>query len=85
MIPRGSVRSWPKLFQNMRASCETEWLNKRHPVYVAAAWIGHSVKVQRDSYTEITDRYFECDETAQTVYELWRNAGFHCLANHYDW
>ena len=43
----------------MRASCETEWLNEGHPAHVVAPWIGHSVKVQRDSYAQITDGHFE--------------------------
>ena len=46
-------------FQNMRASCETEWLNEGHPAHVVAGWIGHSVKVQRASYAQITDGHFE--------------------------
>ena len=50
---------WPKLFQNMRASCETEWLNEGHPAHVVAAAIGHSVKVQRQSYAQITEGHFE--------------------------
>lgn len=50
---------WPKLFQNMRASCETDWLDEGHPAHVVAAWIGHSVKVQRANYAQITDGHFE--------------------------
>ena len=50
---------WPKVFQNLRASCETEWLNEGHLAHVVAAWIGHSVKVQRESYAQITDGHFE--------------------------
>ena len=43
----------------MRASCETEWLNEGHPAHVVAAWIGHTVKVQRDSDAQITDGHYE--------------------------
>jgi integrase len=59
ILHRAGLVPWPKLFQNMRASCETEWLNEGHPAHVVAAWIGHSVKVQRDSYAQITDGHFE--------------------------
>ena len=59
ILHRAGLVPWPKLFQNMRASCETEWLNEGHPAHVVAAWIGHSVKVQRDSYAQITDGHYE--------------------------
>ncbi len=59
ILHQAGLVPWPKLFQNMRASCETEWLNDGHPAHVVAAWIGHSVKVQRDSYAQITDGHFE--------------------------
>jgi len=59
ILHRAGLVPWPKLFQNMRASCETEWLDEGHPAHVVAAWIGHSVKVQRDSYAQITDGHFE--------------------------
>ena len=58
ILHRVGLVPWPKLFQNMRASCETEWLNEGHPAHVVAAWIGHSVKVQRDSYAQITDGHY---------------------------
>ena len=59
ILHRAGLVPWPKLFQNMRASCETAWLNEGHPAHVVAAWIGHSVKVQRDSYAQITDGHYE--------------------------
>jgi integrase len=59
ILHRAGLIPWPKLFQNLRASCETEWLNEGHPAHVVAAWIGHSVKVQRDSYAQITDGHFD--------------------------
>jgi hypothetical protein len=43
----------------MRASCETEWLSEGIPAHVVAGWIGHSVKVQRQSYAQITDGHFD--------------------------
>lgn len=59
ILHRAGLIPWPKVFQNLRASCETEWLNEGHPAHVVAAWIGHSVKVQRESYAQITDGHFE--------------------------
>ena len=50
---------WPKLFQNLRASCETDWLDSGMPAHVVANWMGHSVKVQNDSYAQVDDHHFE--------------------------
>ncbi len=58
ILHRAGLVPWPKLFQNMRASCETAWLNEGHPAHVVAAWIGHSVKVQRDHYAQVTDDHY---------------------------
>lgn len=58
ILHRAGISPWQKLFQNMRASCETQWLSEGHPAHVVAAWIGHSVKVQRDSYAQITDGHY---------------------------
>jgi len=43
ILHRAGMVPWPRLFQNLRASCETEWLNEGHPAHVVAAWIGRSV------------------------------------------
>jgi integrase len=58
ILNNASVVPWPKLFQNMRASCETDWLSEA-PAHVVAGWIGHSVKVQRQNYAQITEGHFE--------------------------
>ena len=49
----------PKLIQNLRASCETEWLDRGTPAHVVAKWIGHSVKVQNDNYAQVDDHHFD--------------------------
>lgn len=59
ILHRAGVLLWPKLFQNMRGSCETDWLNEGHPAHVVAGWIGHSVKIQRANYAQITDGHFD--------------------------
>ncbi len=59
ILHRAGITPWGKLFQNMRASCETEWLNEGHPPHVVAAIIGHSVKVQRDHYAQVTEGHFD--------------------------
>ena len=50
---------WPKLILNLRASCETDWLDAGNPAHVVARWIGHSVKVQNDNYAQVDDHHFD--------------------------
>ena len=46
---------WPKLFQNLRSSCETQWLKEGARADLVANWIGHSVKVQNKNYVQHTE------------------------------
>ena len=59
IVEAAGLVPWPKLFQNLRASCETEWLDSGLPAHVVANWMGHSVKVQNDSYAQVDDHHFE--------------------------
>ncbi len=59
IIEAAGLTVWPKLIQNLRASCETEWLDAGTPAHVVAKWIGHSVKVQNDNYAQVDDHHFE--------------------------
>lgn len=47
------------MFQNLRSSCETDWLDPKMPAHVVTNWIGHSVKVQNDNYAQVHDCHFE--------------------------
>lgn len=59
------VVPWPKLFQNLRASCETDWLDwvgpngERNSAHVVASWVGHSIKVQNKHYAQVDGHHFE--------------------------
>jgi integrase len=55
IIEAAGMVPWPKLFQNMRSSCETQWLRDGERADLVANWIGHSVKVQRKFYIQHTD------------------------------
>ena len=46
-------------FQDLRVSCENEWLENRIPAHVVAAWLGHRVDVQAKHYAVVLDSYFE--------------------------
>jgi hypothetical protein len=59
IINRAKVKVWPKIFQNMRASRETELVAQGFPLHVVCAWIGNSVKVAQKHYLQVTDADFE--------------------------
>ena len=51
------IDPWPKLFQNLRSSRQTE-LTENWPAHVVCAWMGNSELVARDHYLQITDDHF---------------------------
>ena len=68
ILERAGVQPWPRLFQNMRASRETE-LMARYPAKDVSAWLGNSVPVAMRHYAMATDESFlaAADPAGQTV------------------
>jgi integrase len=58
ILRNAGVSPWPKLFQNLRASCETE-LAQSFPLHVCTAWLGHSPAVAQRNYLQVLDCDFE--------------------------
>jgi integrase len=58
LIARSGVTPWPKPFQNLRASCETDWCDEL-PVLAACAMIGNSAVVARKHYVSVKDEHFD--------------------------
>ena len=44
--------------QNLRASCQTDWVEK-YPSHVVAQWLGHSLKVAAQHYLMSRAHHFE--------------------------
>lgn len=57
IIRRAGLQPWPKLFQNLRSTRETE-LAETFPEHVVCGWIGNSVPVARRHYLQTTDDHF---------------------------
>jgi hypothetical protein len=57
IISRAGVEPWPKLFQNLRTTRETE-LADYYPPHVVCYWIGNSEAVARDHYLQVTEEHF---------------------------
>lgn len=58
LIKRAGVKPWPKLFQNLRASCETD-LVQQHPLHVVVKWIGNSEIIAHGHYLTVTDADYD--------------------------
>jgi len=58
IMERAGVEPWPRLFQNMRASRETE-LAQQFPLHVVTAWIGNSAPIAARHYLQVTDADFD--------------------------
>ena len=58
IIRKAGLNPWPKLFQNLRSSRETE-LAKDFPIHVVCAWIGNTAAIAQKHYLQVTDRDFD--------------------------
>ena len=57
VIARAGSIPWPKLFQNLRATRETE-LAEQYPIQVVCEWIGNSQAVAKRHYLQVTECHF---------------------------
>jgi len=58
LIRRAGLKPWPRLFQNLRSSCETD-LVATHPLHVVCGWIGNTPRVALKHYLQTTDSDFD--------------------------
>ncbi len=58
IIRRAGLKPWPKLFQNLRATRETE-LAESFPLHVVCEWIGNSAAIAAKHYLQVTDEHYE--------------------------
>ena len=52
------MTAWPKLFQNLRSTRETE-LTETFPLHVVTAWLGNSQLIAAKHYLQVTDSHFQ--------------------------
>jgi len=57
IIHAAGLKPWPRLFQNLRATRETE-LAARFPLHVVTAWMGNTEAVAARHYLQVTDADF---------------------------
>ena len=49
------LEAWPKLFQNLRSTRETELLRMTGNIKAVASWLGHSPEVAMKHYAQVTE------------------------------
>ena len=57
ILRRAGLTPWPRLWQNLRSSRETE-LAAEYPVHVVCAWIGNSAPIAARHYLQVTEADF---------------------------
>jgi integrase len=60
IIRRAGLVPWEKVFQNCRASCETDWADK-HGIRKACQWIGNNPQTMMAHYAIMKDSDFLAD------------------------
>jgi integrase len=58
LLRRAGLTPWPRLFHTLRASCETDLLEK-FPISAVTEWLGHSATVALKHYARVPDALFE--------------------------
>ena len=58
IIKLAGLKPWPKLFQNLRSTRETE-LAENYPMHVICTWIGNSQAVATKHYLQVTEEHFK--------------------------
>lgn len=59
ILLQAGLPRWEKTFQNLRSSCENDWIAEGIPSHVVADWLGHSVKTQEAYYLRVLPEYFD--------------------------
>ena len=57
IIKKAGLKPWPKLFQSLRSTRQTE-LSEIYPAHVVCAWLGNSEDVAKGHYLQVTDSHF---------------------------
>jgi hypothetical protein len=58
IIKRAGLTEGPRLWHNMRASRQTEWVEK-FPAHVVSAWLGNTERVAEKDYLQVLESHFE--------------------------
>jgi len=65
ILDAAGVAPWPKLFQNLRSTRQTE-LTEHFPAHVVCAWLGNTEKIAKGHYLQVTPAHFDRGIDANT-------------------
>jgi integrase len=65
-IVRAGLTPWPRVWHNLRASCQTE-LSARFPLHVVCSWLGNTTTVAAQHYLTVRESDFEAAVALQPV------------------
>ena len=82
ILRKAGVEPWPRLFQNLRATRETE-LADAFPLHVVTTWLGNTPKVADKHYLQVTPEHYALAvaqgganaKAAQIGVQWWRKWG----------
>ncbi len=57
LLTRAGLKSWPRLFHNLRATRETELVSK-YPIHVVSHWLGNTPEIAMKHYLLVTEADF---------------------------
>ena len=74
IIERAGLKVWPRIFQNLRSTRQTE-LAESFPSHVVCDWLGNSEQVAAKHYLQVTDDHFSkaVQNPVQHLHETPRN------------
>jgi len=58
ILARAGLEPWPRLFQNLRSTRETELANE-YPLHVVTYWIGNTARIAAKHYLQISDSMYQ--------------------------
>jgi integrase len=58
IVDRAGLTRWPRLLQNLRSSCATDWASI-YPVHESSKWMGQSVTIASKHYLQSQDLHFK--------------------------
>lgn len=59
IVKRAGLNQWPRLFQNLRSSRETELLSEGFQLQTVVAWLGNSPTVALNSYLQVREEDYQ--------------------------
>jgi len=59
IVKRAGLNVWPRLFQNLRSSRETELLSEGFQLQTVVAWLGNSPTVALKSYLQVREEDYQ--------------------------